>query len=232
MSASSPSDWDPVSYSYALFLVELFPDLAIEILCKKDSCNVIKEVEQRVERGCVTLGHHGGKPKTVIRGMVESGQWGELKALKESQTPSATPPRDRRRTDPGPKSPLTPSSTASGSSLPQRIPSHEWIFVYHTEEPVRLRARSSGSEEYLIGEDKLVRLPGLTVNWDNPPKKVTLGGEWIQVAENVHLTWNRLGDGGTNYKQFWLVRKGLIRDADVLLGCEKQRSQDRQDKGL
>ncbi len=225
---SAPSDWD--AYSYAKFLVDLFPDDAIEILCERSSCDVIKLVEQRVDRACIKL---GGGSKNEIKGMVESRRWDDLEALRVSPTPSATTPRDHRRTGTGRSLPPTPSSTASGSPQSQRIPSYEWIFVYHTEDPVRLTARPSGSEEYLIGEDKLERFQGLTANWTVPPKKVTLGGQLIEVAKNVHLTWNRPGDAGTNYKQFWVVRPELIRHADVLLGgYRKQPSRDGQDKGL
>jgi hypothetical protein len=100
------------------------------------------------------------------------------------------------------------------------------------EEPVWFTASLSGSEEYLIGEDKLERFQGLMVKWTTPPKKITLGGKMIDVSENVHFTWNRPGDKGTYYKQFWVVRSELIRHTDVLLGYKRHSSRDGQDKGL
>jgi hypothetical protein len=224
---SAPSDWE--AYGYAKFLVDIFPDDAIEILCKRSSCDVIKLVEQQVDRACIKL---GGGSKNEIKGMIENRQWDELKALRVSPTPSMTTPRGHRRAGTGQTLPPTPSSTTSGSPQSQRIPSYEWIFAYHMDEPVRLTARPSGSEEYLIGEDKLERFQSLTANWTIPPKKVKLGGQLIEVAQSVHLTWHRPEDAGTSYSQFWVVRPELIRHADILLGYRKQQSQDGRDKGL
>jgi hypothetical protein len=221
---SAPSDAD--AYSHAKFLVDIYPEDAIEILCEP---GILELVEQQVNRNCIKL---GGSSRNKIKGMVEERLWDELKALKGSPTQSATTtPRDYRHTRTGQRPP-TPSSTASGSPQSQRIPSHEWIVIYGKEEPVRLTARPSGSEEYLIGEDKLERFQGLVVNWTRSPKKITVGGQLIDVAKNVYFTWNRPGDTRTYYKQFWVVRPELIRHADVLLGYRRQPSGDGQDKGL
>jgi hypothetical protein len=185
-------------------------------------------VEEQVDNACIKL---GGGSINEIKGMVENRRWDELKALRlrESPLPSATTPRDYRRTG---ARPPTPSSTASGSPHLRRISNHDWIYVYNTGVPVPLTAKPSGSEDYLIGESKLERFQGLTPTWINPPKQVDLGGKLIEVAKCVYLTWNH-GEGGTDYNQFWVVRSELIRLADVLLGySRKQQSRERQDKGL
>lgn len=222
---SAPSD--PDAYSYAKFLVDIYPDDAVEILCKRGSCDIIELVQQQVDRNCIRL---GGGSRNKIKGMVEDRRWEELKLLKDSPTQSATTtPRYHRRSGQGPP---TPSSTASGSPQSQRNPSYDWIIVYGMEEPVWFTASPSGSEEYLIGEDKLERFQGLVVNWTTPPKKITLGGKMIDVSKSVHFTWNRSGDKATSYKKFWVVRSELIRHTDVLLGSRRQPSRDGQDKGL
>jgi hypothetical protein len=222
---SAPSD--PDAYSYAKFLVDIYPDDAVEILCKRGSCDIIELVQQQVDRNCIRL---GGGSRNKIKGLVEDRRWEELKTLRGSPPQSATTtPRNHRRSGQGPP---TPSSTASGSPQSQRNPSDDWIIVYGMEEPVWFMASPSGSEEYLIGEDKLERFQGLTVKWTTPPKKITLGGKIIDVSKHVHFTWNRPGDKGTAYKQFWVVRSELIRHGDVLLGCRRQPSRGGQDKGL
>jgi hypothetical protein len=223
---NAPSDGD--AYSYAKFLVEIFPDDAVEILRKKGSWDIIKLVEEQVDNACIKI---GGGSRNEIKGMVENRRWDDLKDLRlsGSPSPSATTPRDYRRTG---ARPPTPSSTASGSPRLQRISNYDCIFVYHTGVPVYLTAKPSGSEDYLIGEDKLERFQGLTTTWIKPPKQVDLGGQLIEVAEYVNLTWNH-GVGGSKYNQFWVVRPQLIRLADVLLGySRKQQPRDRQDKGL
>jgi hypothetical protein len=222
---SAPSD--PDAYSYAKFLVDIYPDDAVEILCKRGSCDIIELVQQQVDRNCIRL---GGGSRNKIKGLVEDRRWEELKTLRGSPPQSATTtPRNHRRSGQGPP---TPSSTASGSPQSQRNPSDDWIIVYGMEEPVWFMASPSGSEEYLIGEDKLERFQGLTVKWTTPPKKITLGGKIIDVSKHVHFTWNRPGDKGTAYKQFWVVRSELIRHGDVLLGYRRQPSRGGQDKGL
>lgn len=220
---SAPSD--PDAYSYAKFLVDIYPDDAVEILCKRGSCDIIELVQQQVDRNCIRL---GGGSRNKIKGLVEDRRWEELKTLRGSPPQSATTtPRNHRRSGQGPP---TPSSTASGSPQSQRNPSDDWIIVYGMEEPVWFMASPSGSEEYLIGEDKLERFQGLTVKWTTPPKKITLGGKIIDVSKHVHFTWNRPGDKGTAYKQFWVVRSELIRHGDVLLGYRRQPSRGGQDK--
>jgi hypothetical protein len=228
---NGPSDAD--AYSYAKFLVDIFPEDAIDILCERGSRDIIKLVEQQVDRSCIKLGGGslGGVPvsRNQIKGMVQDCRWDELNALRESLSQSATTtPRDHRRAGQGPP---TPSSTASGSPHLRRNPSSEWIVVHGMEGEFRLTARSSGSEEYLIGRDKLERFQGLILKRARPPKKVALGGQMIDVAEYVCLTWNRPGDGATDYKPFWVVPQGLIRLADVLLGYRKEHAWSRQDKG-
>ena len=228
---SAPSDTD--AYSYAKFLVDIYPEDAIEILCKRGSCDVIESVTQQVDRNCIRLaglGAERGISKNRIMGMVLDSRWDDLKALRGSPTTSATTtPRHYRHTG---ERPPTPSSTASGSPQTQRNPNYEWIIVYGIEEKHRVTASPSGSEEYLIGEDKLERFQDMMVKWTTPSKKITLGGNMIDVSKNVSLTWNRPGDRGTHYTQFWVVRPELIRHADVLLGYRKQPSQDGHDKGL
>jgi hypothetical protein len=64
---SMPSDWD--AYSYAKFLVDIFPDDAIEILCERGLYDVIKLVKQRVDRACIRL---GGGSRNRNKAMVES----------------------------------------------------------------------------------------------------------------------------------------------------------------
>jgi len=222
---NAPSE--PDAYSYAKFLVDIYPDDAIEILCKRGSCDIIALVQEQVDRNCIRL---GGGSRNKIKGMVEDRRWEDLKDLKGSPTQSATTtPRLHRRSG---QRPPTPSSTASGSPQSQRNPSYDWIIVYGMEEPVWFTASPSGSEEYLIGEDKLERCQGLIVKWTTPPKRITLGGKMIDVSKNVHFTFNSPGDKGTAYKQFWVVRSELIRHTDVLLGCRRQPSRDGQDKGL
>jgi hypothetical protein len=224
---SPPSD--PDAYSYAKFLVDIYPDDAIEILCRRGTCDVVDLVVQQVDRNCIRL---GGGSRNKIKGMVEDRRWDELKDLRGSPTQSATTtPRHQRRSGLGPPTP-TPSSTASESPQSQRTPSSDWIIVYGIEEPVWLTANASGSEEYLIGEDKLERFQGLPIKWTTPPKRITLGGKMIDVSKNVNLTWNRHGDKGTYYKQFWVVRPELIHHADILLGCSRRPSRDGQDKGV
>jgi hypothetical protein len=228
---SAPSDTD--AYSYAKFLVDIYPEDAIEILCKRGSCDVIESVTQQVDRNCIRLAGLGadrGISKNKIKSMVLDSRWNDLKALRGSPTTSATTtPRHYRHIG---ERPPTPSSTASGSPQTPRSPNYEWIIVYGMEEKHRVTASPSGSEEYLIGEDKLERFQEMPVKWTTPPKKITLGGKMIDVSKNVNLTWNRPGDRETYYKQFWVVRPDLIRHADVLLGCRKQPSRDRHDKGL
>jgi hypothetical protein len=222
---SPPSDTD--AYSYAKFLVDIYPDDAIEILCRRGSCDIIELVVQQVDRNCIRL---GGASRSKIKGMVEDRRWDDLKALRGSPTQSATTsPQHHRRSGQGPP---TPSSTASGSPQSHRNPGCDWIIVYGMEEPVCFTASPSGSEEYLIGEDKLERFRDLAVKWTNPAKKITLGGKMIDVSKNVQFTWNRPGDKSTYYKQFWVVRPELIRHTDVLLGSRRHASRDGRDKGL
>jgi hypothetical protein len=223
MSATS----DPDAYSYAKFLVDIYPEDAVKILCKRGSCDIIELVQQQVDLNCIRL---GGGSRNKIKGMVEDLRWEDLKNLRGSPTQSATTiPRHYRRSGQGPP---TPSSRASGSPQSQRNPSYNWIIVYGMEEPVWFTASPSGSEEYLIGEDKLERRQGLIVKWTTPAKRITLGGKMIDVSKNVHFTFNLPGDKGTAYKQFWVVRSELIRHTDVLLGYRRRPSQDGQDKGL
>ncbi|KAE9369793.1 hypothetical protein N431DRAFT_443418 [Stipitochalara longipes BDJ] len=222
---SPPSDTD--AYSYAKFLVDIYPDDAIEILCKRGSSDIIELVVQQVDRNCIRL---GGGSRNKIKGMVEDRRWDDLKALRGSPTQSpTTTPRHNRRSGQGPP---TPSSTASGSPQSQRNPSCDWIIVYGMEEPIWFTASPSGSEEYLIGEDKLERFQGLPVKWARPSKKIALGGNMIDVSKHIQFTWNRPGDKGTYYKQFWVVRPELIRHADVLLGSRRPPSRDGQGKAI
>jgi hypothetical protein len=225
---SAPSDTD--AYSYAKFLVDIYPEDAIEILCKRGSCDVIESVRQQVDRNCIRLAAIGGGISTnKVKNMVLDSSWDDLKALRGSPTMSATTtPRHYRRTG---ERPPTPSSTASGSPQTQRNQNCEWINVLGLEKYV-VTASPSGSEEYLIGEDKLGRFQGVTVQWTTPPKKINHGGNMIDVSKNVGLTWNRPGDRVTFYNQFWVVRSDSIRHADVLLGYKKQPSPGGHDKGL
>ncbi|CZR51163.1 uncharacterized protein PAC_01038 [Phialocephala subalpina] len=206
------------AYCYAKFLVDISPDDAIKILWEGSERGDIK-LNERVDQACMKL---GGRSVNEIKGMIEARRWDELKDLRQSPTPSAMTPRDHRRTATGQTMPPTPSSTASGSPPLQRN-SHDWILVYHMREEVRLTAKPSGSEHYLIGEDKLERFHGLIIHWTTHPQKVTLGGQLIDVAASVRLTWNRPEDSGTMYEQFWVVRPGLIQHADVLLGYKDQQ---------
>jgi hypothetical protein len=134
---NTPSEAD--AYSYAKFLVDTFPEVAIRILYKKGQHNILALVEEQVDRCCIEL----GGSKNEIKGMVERRLWDELKVLKGSPSQSATTPRDYRRAGQGPP---TPSSTASGSPQSQRNPSYDWIFVYGMEEKLRLTARPSGGQ--------------------------------------------------------------------------------------
>ncbi|KAN0102715.1 hypothetical protein V8E51_011028 [Hyaloscypha variabilis] len=228
---SAPSDTD--AYSYAKFLVDIYPEDAIEILCKRGSCDVIELVTRQVERNCIRLaglGAERGISKNRIMGMVLDSRWDDLKALRGSPTTSATTtPRHYRHTG---DRPPTPSSTVSGSPQTQRNPNYEWIIIHGIEETHKVAASPSGSEEYLIGEDKLKRFPGETVNWTTLPQKITVGGKMIDVSKSVGLTWNRPGEKGTSHDLFWVVRPEFIRHSDVLLGSGKQRSRDGHDKGL
>jgi hypothetical protein len=222
---NAPSD--PDAFSYAKFLVDIYPDDAIEILCKRGSRDIIELVQQQVDRNCIRL---GGGSRNKIKGMVEDRRWEDLKNLKGSPTQSATTtPRHHRRSGQGPP---TPSSMASGSPQSQRNPNYDYIIVYNMEEPAWFTTNPSGSGEYLIGEDKLERFQGLMVKWTTPAKRITLGGKIIDVSKNVNLTWSRPVDRVTEYNQFWVVRPDLIRHADVLLGYRRQPSRDGQDKGL
>jgi hypothetical protein len=224
---SQPSDGD--AYSYAKFLVDIYPEDAIEILCQKGSCDVIQLVVQQVDRNCIKL---GGGSTNKIKGMVEERLWDDLKALRESPTQSApATPRQHRR---GEQRPPTPSSTASGSPQALRNSSYDLITVHDcgTDEFFKFTASPSGSEEYLIGEDKLERFHYLPRKWTTPSKKITLGGQIVDVSQNVYLTWSRSQERTTEHSQFWVVRPELIRHADVLLGYMKHPSRGRQDKGL
>jgi hypothetical protein len=81
---SPPSD--PDAYSYAKFLVDIFPDDAIEILCKRGSYDIIELVMQQVNRNCIRL---GGGSRNKVLGMVEDRRWEDLKYLRGSPTLSA-----------------------------------------------------------------------------------------------------------------------------------------------
>ena len=85
---SAPSDTD--AYSYAKFLVDIYPEDAIELLCKRGSCDVIESVRQQVDRNCIRLGAERGISKNKIKSMVLDSRWDDLKALRGSPTTSAT----------------------------------------------------------------------------------------------------------------------------------------------
>jgi hypothetical protein len=228
---SEPSDYD--AKSNANFLVQIFPEDAIAILSQRSICN-LKLVEQRVDDACHKLGDID-----EIRGLVKSRQLEKLHALKSgaynclSPTSAAMTPNVRGSLDyrPTGQAPPSPMSTASGSQQSQRTPNHDLIFVYHEGMKLTLTARSSGSEAYLIGEDKLKRFQGLTP-FRTSPQKVTHGGELIEVDKYVQLTWNRPDNLATDYEPFWVVDQGVIRYADALLGYKKQQSREGKDKGL
>jgi hypothetical protein len=208
------------AYCYAKFLVDISPEDAINIIWEGSKRGEIK-LDEWVERACTKL---GGRSVNTIKGMIEDRLWDELKDLRQTSTPSAMTPREYRM-------PPTPSSTASGS-LQLQPKSYDWIWVYHLgEAPVMLTARPSGSGYYLIGEDKLERFQGITTDWTTHSQKVDLGGQLIEVAKSVRLTWNRHEDSGTMYEQFWVVRPGLIRGADVLLGDRDQQYGVARNKG-
>lgn len=94
-----------------------------------------------------------------------------------------------------------------------------------------LIARPSGSGSYFIGEDKLERFNGVVIDWITPTQSVTLGGRLIEVGKRVRLTWVRPDDSGTMYAQFWVIRPGMIREADVLLGDQDQQFGVPRNKG-
>ncbi|KAH7356407.1 hypothetical protein BKA65DRAFT_207065 [Rhexocercosporidium sp. MPI-PUGE-AT-0058] len=218
-----------IAYSYATFLVKLFPEDAIEILCQGSSGENTTLVEKRVDFNCSKF---RGYSKNKIKGMAENHEWDDLRALMPSSPQVSMTPRAYNRADTG-QAPPTPSSTASGSPQSHRQRSPDWITIYPlTSEPCRLTAISSGSEEYMIGEDKLERLPGVTVEWIDHRQQIEVGGNWISVAQRVPLTWNRLGDGGTKYSYFWVVSPEYIRHADVLLGYKGPNPRDLRDKGV
>lgn len=211
---------NPFAYCYAKFLVEISPEDAINMIWEGSKRGEIK-LDEWVDKACTRL---GGRSVHAIRGMIEDRQWDELKAFRQFSSPSAMTPREYRI-------PPTPSSTASGS-LQLQPKSYDGIWVYHLREaPAMLMAKPSGSQYYFIGEDKLERFQGITPEWINHPQKVTLGGQVIDVAKNVRLTWNRPEDSGTMYEQFWVVRPELIRGADVLLGDRDQRFGVARNKG-
>jgi hypothetical protein len=225
MSQLSESD----AYSYAKFLVDFYPDDAIEILCREGSCDIIELVVQQVNRNCIKL---GGGSTNKIKGLVEERQWDELKTLRGSPTHSASAtPRQHHRGEQGPP---TPSSMASGSPQALRNLSHDCISVLQsgTDGSLQFTASPSGSEEYLIGEDKLERFHSVSPEWATPTKKITLGGQIVDVSQHVNLTWARPRDHTTEYNKFWVVRPELVRHADVLLGYSKHLSRGRQNKGL
>jgi hypothetical protein len=224
---SPPSDSD--AYSYARFLVEIFPDDAIDILRTKGKWDIIELVEKQVDSACIKL---GGRSRNAIKGMVEHSQWEDLKDLKVkggSPFHPATSPRDYHRMG---APPPTPSSTASRSPHLQRISNQELITVYHKRAEVQLTSKPSGSDEYLIGEDKLERFPGLEPKWIDQPMQVNLGGNPVMVYQYIQLVWN-YGEGETFYNKFWVISRGEIRLADVLLGnIKKPPRSGRQGEGM
>ena len=231
---SAPSD--TVAYNYAKFLVDIYPEDAIDILWKSGSRDVIASIAQQVDCICIKLAGSraerglAGISQHKIKSMVLDSQWDDLKALRGSPTTSATTtPRHYRHTS---ERPPTPSSSTSGSPQTQRHQNYEWIIICGAEEKHNFTASPSGSEEYLIREDKLERLQLQkgTISWATPPKRITLGGKMIDVSKHVHLTWYRAGDTATDYKQFWVVGSDSIRHTDVLLGS-KQPTPDVRSKG-
>jgi hypothetical protein len=225
---SEPSHY--IAKSYATFLVDIFPEDAIAILSQRSICK-LELVEQRVDDACHRLGDiEEIKPLVQSRHLeklhaLKSGAYNHLSPTSAARSPNVRGPLDYRLiTGQAPPSPI---STASGSQQNQ-----EWIFVYHGEQKLPLSVRPSGSEAYLIGEDKLERFQGGTRIWTTSPQKVTHGGELIEVAKYVQLTWNRPEDLATDYKPFWVVGPGVIRYADALLGCNKQQSREGKGKGV
>lgn len=200
------------AYSYAKFLVDIFPKIAIEILRDKRICD-LAQVEERVDNACVSLGG-----KNEIKGMVEGRRFEELRVLKAeggsylSPSSALTP---HRGLPAGQTPPSTPGSVTSGPT--HRVPNYEMIIVHYGEDKLHLSASSSGSEACLIGEDKLERFPDIDVRLMSPAQTIDLGGRRIEVSHHVHLTWSRPEHPSTQYGRFWVVRPELIRSADVLL---------------
>jgi hypothetical protein len=241
MNERDPSEED--AYSNAKFLVDIFPEEAIDLLCERSLSGLLRMVEARVDRSCIKL--RGAKYE--IKGLVQKRQFDHLLDLKSDSEahnyisptePVARNPNVRRRleyhTGGQTPPPSSPSSMASALQRSQRIPNQDRILVYHDRQDFSLIASYSGSEAYLIGEDKLDRFRGLKPIWETLPWTVTIGGQRIEVAQHVGLTWIREEDSGTGtlYDLFGVVPAGVIRQADVLLGFTRRKSREEKDKGL
>lgn len=206
-------------FSYATFLVDFFPEQAKDLLCTKGTCEIRKLLEHAVDNACIKV----GSSRNEIKGMVENREWDKLKARMQNENAyhltNIAPP--------------TPSiSTASTSQHSPPLSRNTYISILHEEGSSQLTAKPSGSEEFFIGEDKLIRLKGFVSKYDINMKKI-LGGQQINVAQYVELTWNYRSAAETEHNKFWIIPQGVIRDADVLLGESKKDSIRRiQDKGL
>lgn len=226
---SSPSH--TYAHKYAKFLVHYYPEDATRILCQRGSCDVIDLVTQQAEYNCKTFADTvGGISEHQVKSMILDSQWDVLNSHWRSPAISVpTPPLHHPHTLEVP--PPTPSSTASGSPHTQRNPKYEWITVYGVE-TYSFRANPSGSENYLIGEDKLKRFRTIEVKWTSPSKSINLGGQMIDVSMNINLHWSRHGGTVMCENKFWVVRPDLIRHSDVLLGDRNQTPPYGHGKGL
>jgi len=216
--------------SFAKFLVEVFPEFAIELLGNADICNRAA-FNHRVERACHAL----GPDHFHIKDLITKWSFDELKERKIRAyghgplgiPPPMTPMVGGHVGYQGHRAilPSTPSSIVSG-----RI-TNDWIIVIHGTEEYKLTSRYSGSDKFLIGVDKIQRFPGLNSNWSKASEKCVLGGQQIEVCRYVELTWTRLEARMTDWNTFWVVPSGYIKDADVLLGLKSSQSRGDRNEG-
>ena len=185
-------------------------------------------VETRMDRNCAKF---VGYSTNQIKGMAESHEWERLKSLLPSSSNGPMTPRGFNSMNAGQIMPPTPSSTASGSVQSHRQHRNDWITIYHTGTTCDLIATPSGSQEFMIGIDKLERMPGVKVDRVPDAQPVAVGGKWIPVESRVGLTWNRPADEITHFAFFWVVDSGSIRHGDVLLGEKGQNTRCRMDRG-
>ncbi|PVH81844.1 hypothetical protein DL98DRAFT_530895 [Cadophora sp. DSE1049] len=216
------------AYSYAMFLVELFPADAADILCGGNSEDNVAVVEARMNRNCAKF---VGYSPNQIKGMAESHEWDRLRELMPSSSHGPMTPRGFNAMNTGQIMPPTPSSTASGSTQSHRQRGNDWITIHHIDGSCSLIATPSGSEEYMIGVDKLERLPAVKIDRIPSAQSVVVGGKWIQVENRVALTWNRPDDEITHFAFFWVVDPEHIRHGDVLLGQKRQNSRGGREQG-
>lgn len=180
------------AYSYARFLVQMFPSVAIDILCDQKICK-LDEVERHVELACTKIGK-----KYTIKGLIQERKFDELRNLADvyhghisATSPAATPvmrgPLDYQPG--GPAMPSPPISLGSGPRSVHRNTAPEQITVLYDGEPFPLIVRPSGTDDCFIGEDKLDRFRDLSQNWTSPAANVQLGGRLIGVSKSVNLTY-------------------------------------------